>query len=311
MGFKDLTAKVTNKVGSQVLTVKTHSPVLLLGAGVVGFVATVALASRATLKLSDILEEAETQDQKVEEAKVKAKEAGLSYTEQDQNKDRLTIRVKMAINIAKAYAPTIIVGGASIACFIGSHNILTKRNTGLSMALVGVSKAFNEYRGRVVNELGKEKDQEFRYGVVERTIGVETDEGIAEKTIRGVDQVGFTEGGGSIYSVMFDESNARWKKDPMHNQMFIKCQQNWANELLNGRGHVFLNEVYEMLSFPHTEEGAVVGWIKGHGDQEIDFGVFEGDQYMGRMFVNGDERSVLLDFNVHGPIHYLLGKNKG
>lgn len=312
MSFKTLANKVTNKIGRQILVVQKNSPVLLLGAGAVGFVATTVLASRATLKMSDILTEAEELDSRIPLAKEKADEKGLTYTEEDQRKDRFSIRVKLAIKIARNYAPAVAVGAASLACFIGSHNILNKRNAGLSAALVGATKAFNEYRARVVKELGKEKDLEFRYGVVERTIGVETDEGVVEKTIRGVDQNAMKKEGGSMYEVIFDRENPRWQPVPIQNELFLKSQQNYANDLLYSRGHVFLNEVRDMLGFAHTEEGAVVGWIKGHGDQEIDFNVFaDGGVVAQDVFANGPDDSYLLDFNVHGPIHKLLGKNKG
>jgi uncharacterized protein YdcH (DUF465 family) len=311
MGLKDLTASVTRKVGRQVLTVKAHSPILLMGAGVVGFGATVFLASKATLKMSGILDEAEELDNKVAEASEKAQAAGLSYTAEDMRKDRLTVRVKTAIKIAKLYAPAVVIGGASVACFVTSHSILNKRNAGLSVALMGATKAFNEYRGRVVAELGKQKDLEFRYGVVERTIGVQTDEGVVEKTVRGIDQEAMLSDGDSMYAKVFSRStSARWQPVPVQNELFLKSQQNWMNDLLNSRGHVFLNEVYESLGFEHTEEGAVVGWIRGYGDQEIDLNVFDVEGLREDAFVNGDVDSVLLDFNVHGPIYKLLGKNK-
>lgn len=312
MGFKTLTSSVTRKVGRQMLTVKAHSPIILMGVGAVGMATSLVLASKATLKLHDILDEAEALDNKVEEAGEKAQAAGLSYTEEDQRKDRLTVRVKTAIKVVKAYAPTAIVFTASLACFVSSNRILTKRNAGLSAALMGVTKVLNDYRSRVVGELGKEKDLEFRYGVVERTIGVETDEGVVEKTIRGIDQNAMMADGGSMYEKIFARNTSiRWQPVPVQNELFLKSQQNWMNDLLNSRGHVFLNEVYEALGFEHTEEGSVVGWIRGHGDQEIDFNVFDGDVLReDDVFVNGDVDSILLDFNVHGPIYKLLGKNK-
>lgn len=311
MSLKSLTASVTRKVGRQVLTVKAHSPVLLLGAGVVGTVTSIVLASKATLKMSDILDEAEALDAKVEEAGEKAQAAGLSYTEEDQRKDRFTVRVKTAGKIVRLYAPAAAFGIAGVACFITSHNILNKRNAGLSAALLGATKAFQEYRGRVVDELGKEKDLEFRYGVVERTIGVETDEGVVEKTIRGVDQNAMLADGDSMYAKIFARNtSSRWQPVPVQNELFLRGHQNYLNDLFNSRGHVFLNEAYEALGFDHCEEGSVVGWIRGFGDQEIDFGCWDDrGELREDVFVNGDTDSILLDFNVHGPIFKLLGKN--
>jgi hypothetical protein len=312
MGFKNLANKAGLKVSRRVLTVKSHSPVILMATGAVGFAATVVLASKATLKMSEILDEAEALDKQVDEAGEKAEAVGLSYTEDDKKKDRFTVRVKTAGKIAKNYAPTAIVGVASLACFIGSHRILTKRNAGLSVALAGVTKAFQEYRGRVVDELGKEKDREFRFGVVERTIGVETDEGVVEKTIRGVDQNAMLANGDSMYAKIYSRGTSDlWQPVMVQNELILRGRQNYLNDLLLTRGHVFLNEAYEALGFDHTEEGAVVGWILGHGDQEIDFDCFnEKGEFREDVFVNGDVDSILLDFNVHGPIFKLLPKNK-
>jgi hypothetical protein len=312
MGFKNLTSTVTRKVGRQVLTVKAHSPVILMGVGAIGMATSLVLASKATLKLHEILDEAEEMDAQIDTAPGKAEAKGLSYTEEDQRKDRLTVRVKTAIKVAKTYAPTAIVFTASLACFITSNRILTKRNAGLSAALMGVTKVLSDYRSRVVSELGKEKDLEFRYGVIERTIGVETDEGVVEKTIRGIDQEAMMADGGSMYEKIFaSRTSPRWQPVPVQNELFLRAQQNWMNDLFNSRGHLFLNEVYEALGFDHTEEGSVVGWIRGHGDQEVDFGIFdEGGEIVQDVFVNGPTDSYLLDFNVHGPIFKLLGKNK-
>ena len=69
---------------------------------------------------------------------------------------------------------------------------------------------------------------------------------------------------------------------------------------------MFLNDVYEMLGIPKTKAGYVVGWIydKNHpvGDNEVDFGIFDMEREKNRDFVNGYERTILLDFNVDGNI---------
>jgi hypothetical protein len=85
--------------------------------------------------------------------------------------------------------------------------------------------------------------------------------------------------------------------------MFVKAQQNYFNDILKVRRHVFLNEVYEALGFDHTSYGSVVGWVLSKdGDNYIDFGIFDGEKERSRAFVNGNERSILLDFNVDGVI---------
>lgn len=104
----------------------------------------------------------------------------------------------------------------------------------------------------------------------------------------------------SPYARFFDEASANWVKDPEINHIFVQCQQNFANNLLIARGHLFLNEVYDMLGIDRSSAGQVVGWvISGDGDNFVDFGMFEAHS---ARFVNGYERSILLDFNVDGVV---------
>lgn len=288
-------SRIVGKLGRPALTVQKHSPALLFGAGVVGVAATVVLACRGTLKLSDILEDAQ---EKIYTAKTLNHP---KYSEKERQRDITLVYVKTVIQVAKIYGPAVIVGIASISALTGAHIVLTRRNAALTAAYAAMDKALREYRKRVVDEFGPQKDAEFMYGADERTIVEETDQGPVTKTIK-------MPRGTSMYARFFDESNRNWKREHAYNQLYINCQQNWANDLLNSRGHVFLNEVYDMLGMERSKEGQIVGWVRDNvnGDGKIDFGVFDGDMYSAIRFVNGDERSVLLDFNVDGNVLDLI-----
>lgn len=67
----------------------------------------------------------------------------------------------------------------------------------------------------------------------------------------------------------FTPSNMRWSRTYGLNRMFLQAQQGYANQMLANRGFLTLNEVFDMLSLPQTEEGALTGWV---GNIEIDFG---------------------------------------
>lgn len=111
----------------------------------------------------------------------------------------------------------------------------------------------------------------------------------------------------STYSRYFDEGCVGWTKDSEYNLCFLKIQQEYANELLKRRGHLFLNEVYDMLDIPRTKAGAVMGWIydKEHpyGSNFVDFGL---GSERNRDFINGRDNVALLDFNVDGNILDLI-----
>jgi hypothetical protein len=301
MSLRAIKNSVTSRVGRQVLVTQKHSPTLLVGAGIVGVIATVVLASRATLKMEEVLREAEEKDNQIKGAVALETE---NYSEEDARKDKLGVRVQTAGKIVKLYAPAAIVGVLSIGALAGSHVILSRRNVALTAAYAAVDRGFKEYRQRVVEEFGELKDREFRFGMVENELAVDTDDGVAVKTVKGVDSKSFEEFGYSIYAKLFDEYNRYWKKEWSMNQLFLQCQQNYANDALRANGHLFLNEVYDMLGLPRTKAGAVVGWVKGHGDDTINFGIAE--TYDGMRFIKGQERSVVLDFNVHGVILDLI-----
>ena len=92
--------------------------------------------------------------------------------------------------------------------------------------------------------------------------------------------------------------------------MYLRKQQDYANDLLKSRGYLFLNEVYEMLGIQRTPAGQVVGWIydekNPNGDNYIDFGIYDVTDERKRAFVNGFERNILLDFNVDGVIYDMI-----
>lgn len=296
MFLKSVANAVTSRVGRQILVAQKHSPGILFGVGVVGMAVTVVLASRATLKLDRVLQTTELHKEK---AKIALDMTSVDYTEQDYQKDMVIVYTKLVVELAKLYGPALVMGIASIAALTGSHVVLNRRYLGVTAAYAAIDKGFNEYRRRVTNELGLEKDREFRYGLTDKEIVEEDEHGSIVKTVKGL--------GGkdvSVYARFFDESCKSWSKQPGYNQIFLTCQQNYANDLLRSRGHVFLNEVYDVLGIPRTKAGAVVGWVQSDcGDGFIDFGVFSGDVYMGMEFVRGNERSVLLDFNVDGVIY--------
>lgn len=89
---------------------------------------------------------------------------------------------------------------------------------------------------------------------------------------------------------VFDSSNPNWSRTYGINRMFLQAQQTYANHLLTNRGFLTLNEVFDLLSLPQTEEGALTGWV---GDNiAVDFGE-EAD------IPPTDRPSIKLQFNIN------------
>lgn len=297
--MKLVPAAVTTKLGRNALLLQKSSPTILFGAGVVGVVGGTVLACRATLKMDKVLAEASTKM-----SKVKAFE-DPKYNDKDREHDLTLVRFQTGAQIVRLYTPAVIVTGLGIAALVSSHRILTNRNAALTAAYATLEGAFVQYRARVIEKYGEEQDQYFRYGTEE----VEIVDPKTDKK-RQIIRVG---PGGAIsgYARFFDQYCPSWSKDPEVNLFFLKCQQNYVNDLLKARGHVFLNEVYDRLGMERSQAGAVVGWVLSDDhstDNYISFGVFEGQTENARDFVNGRNGAVLCDFNVDGIIYDKIEK---
>ena len=302
-----ITKNVTRAFGKAKLQLKKHSPEILVISGVVGTVAAGVMACKATTKASDILEEMhESMDQIHKVNEMAEENENISYDENDLKKDTAMVYVQTGVKFAKLYGPSLAVGILSITSILVGHNILRKRNLALAAAYTTVSNSFKAYRGRVVDRFGKDLDRELRYDVkakeVEETV---VDENGNETTVKNTVNV-IDPNQVSDFARIFDDGNIGWEKDAEHNLAFLKMQQNYANHILQTRGYLFLNEVYEMLGFNKSKAGQVVGWYYDEknptGDNFVDFGIYRDESPAVRAFVNGDERSILLDFNVDGEI---------
>lgn len=286
------TARNSKALGSVLVQVQKSSPNTLFAAGIVGVVGTVVLSSKATLKAVEVNKETKNMLEQINNLEHD------DYSDKDRVRDKAILYSQTAVAYMKLYAPTLVVGTLSVACLTQSHRVLTQRNMALGAAYAGVEKALNGYRERVIAEVGPEREAKI-WQPVEKVDVIDA-EGKKSKIEMP------TEDGGSPYKVLFDESNVNWNKAHEYNQLFLNAQQNYANDLLRAKGHVFLNDVHDMLGLPRTKAGQIVGWVAdGQGDNYIDFGFFR-NIHEGMRFVAGDERSIWLDFNVDGNVLELL-----
>ena len=278
---------VTRLAGRAGLVLSKHAPTILTAAGTAGFIGTTILASKATLKVEETVSEEAALLVKVHEAH----EAG-KLEDKDALHDKVILYTRMTTKLAKLYAPALILGAASIVSLATGHGIMLKRNASLAAAYAAVDQAFKTYKKKVESKFGKDAVIDALVSTAEEDL---TKNELTMEAIAAVDGV-------SPYGVIFDETNNNWSADEDLSMLHLKCQQQYANDILQTRGHIFLNEVYKMLGFPHTPAGAVTGWVKGNGDDFVDFNIFEGT------FEGEDEkgRTVTkwaLDFNVDGVMY--------
>lgn len=303
MKLKAMREALTRAVTKKAMLVKKYSPEILTVVAVGSTLAAVGTAIHATLKLDDITSYIEAHQEKKAQVK-EYKDAGEiseeEYSEADEKRDDMIFLVKTGVKLMKHYAVPAAFTAVSTASILELYNVLSKRYAAAVAAYMAVQSTFEAYRHEVKERIGENEER-----------------GVFEKTSLKMDRLQYDaeesrsrnrRNIGSQYARWFDEASRYWKKAPGENLIFIRRQQQYANDLLRIHGHLFLNEVYDLLDIPRTSAGSIVGWIYEPGDTEslVDFGLSEHWQPSVRDFLNGRERNILLDFNVDGIIYDLI-----
>ena len=325
MSKSELMNKATRSLNRLGLRIKKHSPAICVAVGIGTGIAATVSACKATTKLQDVLDHRAAENEKfkkgAEEGRaVTVDEKGdqqiVEYTKEDCDRDMRINKVHTALDVAKLYGPSVVLGFVSIGSILYGYKILNNRYVGVSAALAAVTKDYKGYRQRVVERFGEELDKELKYNLqtVEVEETVKKEDG-TEETVK--KQVKVARGPvGSAYAIIWDDGNEGWKNDPEHNRFFIDQVMHWANDKLNTRGHLYLNEVLDALGAPRMNCGWRVGWVKDNpdGDGYVDFLIYQmaaNGYEAAKRFINREEATVLIDFNVDGEIDHLVFGDDG
>lgn len=310
MKFKELTKVVGKKVckakARTGLKLKKYSPEIFLALGIVSFGGTVVMACKATLSADDILEHHKKKMKDINDAmKIAEEEPELyEYDEVAYKRDKAVQAFKTGVEFAKAYAPAIALGITSIGCILTSRNILYKRYLVMVTAYESTRTAFNAYRKRVIETEGEVYDQYYMYGgkleTKDSKATLEDGTEIDVKEAVSVDNSDITIPEDDTARWM-KEGNPHWDKRNNYVLMTMRALETRCTDTLRARGHIFLNEVYDLLGFDHTPIGAMVGWCLNdpESDDFVDFGLYSKGA---ADYVNGSVHEVLLTFNHSGVI---------
>lgn len=318
MDVKSIKAIAKVAVAKTKFAIKKNSPELLLGAGIVGAVTGAVVACKETPKAIDIYNsgaEDLAHTHEVNENRDVYFDNPEEYTDKDYRKDIMIIYMQTGAKLIKNYAPAIVIGGASIASLLASHNLMKKRALALASAYAAVDTAFKEYRQRVVDKYGEEEDKKLRYGLTDGTETIEiTDENgnTKKKKVKVID-ANPSPAGMSMYARLFDEFNSPYqynRSSYLVNESFVRHMETYMNDKLTAEGYLFLNDVYDALGMSKTDFGNVVGWIydphrlqdaSEAGDNYVEFTIVDNRSVNGIPDEDKDP-SMWIDFNVQGPI---------
>lgn len=292
----------TRALGRGKLIFAKHGPTIMTIGGIVVVGFGIYMFCKATMKLEETMDVHEDSIELVrEDARIR------NLSEKEEAKEIFNENRRFAWEITKLYGPAVTTTICGFGLILGGHHMIKKRNAALGMAYKMLEEGYSKYRQRVREDLGEEKDLEYLHGLKKESVNIVTmDENGNEKVVEKSVMLPSSQNH-SVYARYFDEYSTQWSRNPEYNLMFLNAQQNYANDKLHATGHLFLNEVYEMLGMPHTQAGSVVGWVlnKG-GDNCVDFGIYDLHDQLKHAFVNGYEPSILLDFNVDGVIYDLI-----
>ena len=263
-----------------------YAPEILTALGVAGVATSTVLIAKQTLKLEATLDRAEIRTLAAKDEKASGQD----------NLAVVKAYMENTSDMVKLYGAPVMLSVASIASILAAHGIMRRRNAALVAAYGVLETAFANYRERVREAIGEDREQELYVGARETTEVSESGKKTVKKDLSG--------GPKSPYALLFDETNIYWEPEAGTNKTFLLIKQQHLNDKLNVKGYLFLNDVHRALGFPDTKAGQIVGWIADttKGDGYVDLGIFEPITDVKRDFINGHERNIWLNPNVDGPI---------
>lgn len=220
-----------------------NSPTILTWLGVSGFLGTIVVAVKATPEAMRLIE-TEKQFRKTQAIEEGHGMMPMPLTKLD------------IIKIAwKCYIPAIGIGTVSIACFVGANSINIRRNAAIASLYSLTRKAFDEYQEKVVEEIGKSKEEKIRENLAQDKL---------DKNPPSDSQVIMTGNGVLCY----EEHTGRYFQSDPETIRKVVNELNWR---LNRDGFVKLNQLYDEFGLEPTEAGKDVGWNKESGLIEVLF----------------------------------------
>lgn len=249
--FKNVAKTIKRGISKAIFQTKKHSPEILLVAGIAGVVTSTIFACKETLAVKEIVD---------------ATNEEVSTMTGADDMDVKKVYARAGFKIIGTYAPSVILGVASIGSIVGSHFILRNRNKALAAAAATAFESLRAYRERVRKVVGVEKEEDIYNGIENLTW---TDEDGVEHTERVTtlkDEPG--------YGRFIDVNGKKWKGDYWMLEQYLRAAESLLNHKLMLNGSVFLNEAYREVGLEPTKAGQVCGWM-GHGTDEVKDGYID------------------------------------
>lgn len=204
-----------------------NSPLILTGFGAAGVITTAVLTGKATIKAYELVQDTPSDV--------------LPYADDLGNISKTDV-VKL---VWPLYIPPVCSGVLAVTCIICANRIGTRRAAAMAAAYTVSEKAFEEYREKIVEKLGANKERQARDEVAQDRVNA--------------NPVGRTEvivtGGGNV--LCYDMYTGRYFQSDMET---IKQAQNNLNHHILNNVYASLNDFYDMIGLSRIKTGDEIGW---------------------------------------------------
>lgn len=279
------------------LKLRKASPEIMLAGGLIVGAAAVVTACIATKKT--------VEEKIVEKAHTDLDDIQKKYADDPKEKKQQSFRVykHLIFEFLKKFGLPAFLLVLSFGLILGSHGVLKKRYISTTIAYKTLDEAFKDYRERVREVEGEEKELHIFNGTEECGEITKIDENGDTHSEKMVQKVNSKKNAPYEFDWNCRTAPGNWEANTDYNLMFLRGIQNWANDRLNAVGHVFMNEILDAVGLKRTPEGQAIGWLKGSGgDDFVDFGIsdYYDDEFTD--IQNGKIKNIHLNFNVDGVI---------
>lgn len=195
-----------------------NSPTLLTALGVSGTVYTAYLTGKATWIAVETIE-------------IEEEDHLLS------NKERFAL-------VWDLYIPPVLAGALTVGCIVGANRVSSKR-IAAAYSLVALSeRTFEEYRDKVVEQIGNNKEQAVR------------DEIAQDKVTNAPQSKMIMIESGEV--LCFESMTGRYFTSSMER---LKRSENEINAYLLRESYATLDDFYYMVGLDSTDDSCRVGWV--------------------------------------------------
>lgn len=213
-----------------------NAPAILTGFGMAGTVATAYFTGRGAFQAAAVLAEDDRNREIFEK-----ENPGVIAPRTLKESVRLTWRL---------YVPAAGAGCVTVGCIYYANRISSKRLAALAAAYTIAEKANSEYKEKVLEMLGKDKEEKVRAAVQQDRIDRDPDlDGMIDSDLED----------GRVRCK--DAYTGRYFRSTMED---IKSAQNAINYQILHHNYASLTDFYTQLCLEKTKESDEVGWSSDH-----------------------------------------------